>query len=490
MRKFTIIFTIFVLFITACSDSYEHGEHLINAENYGGLAFADKSVPVNEPVEVIPVIASTFESYSEAEPFSELTEPEEETTTSEQASSTQETTTAATTSATQATTTATYATQPPVIDITPSVRPTINYDEVIGVWISYIELSGILTGKTEAQFRQSYGAMMDNCKSLGINTVYVHLRPFGDALYKSEYFPWSKYVTGTIGMVPTFDPLEVMLEETHKRNISFHGWLNPMRLHSDADIDKISEVFAVGKWYNDVNARGKYIVKCGGNWYLNPAYSEVIELIGNGAAEIVSKYNVDGIHIDDYFYPVTDSWFDSAAFNSSSYTSLSAFRLNNCSNMVRVLYSSVKKVNPNALFGVSPQGSIENNYNLMFADVEKWCKNPGFVDYIAPQFYYGFENSTQPYIECINGWQKMLENSDVKLIMGLAVYKIGAEDRWAGDGLREWIDNKQILRRQIDEARKLKSYSGIAFYSYNWLFNPVHLTPAIEAEIAAFKPLL
>jgi uncharacterized lipoprotein YddW (UPF0748 family) len=377
---------------------------------------------------------------------------------------------------------------------TPSPSPPaytpLNHDEVTGVWISYIELAGILTGKTGAQFRASYAKMMDNCLTLGINTVYVHLRPFGDALYQSDYYPWSQFVTGTLGQAPDFDPLAVMLEESHKRGISFHGWINPMRIQSERNISRVSRDYAIGQWYTDDSKRGRYIVQHGNNWFLNPAYPEVIELIGNGAREITAKYNVDGIHIDDYFYPTTSTSFDAHAFNASSFTTLSNFRIFNCNKMVSTLFTAVKQGNPDALFGVSPQGNIEGNLTHLYADVETWCRNPGYADYIAPQFYYGFHNETQPYIECINKWQAFLENSDVVLIFGLAVYKVGAEDAWAGTGSREWLEEKQILRRQIAEARKLASYGGIILYSYNYLFNPVHVTAAIRDEIEAFKPLL
>ena len=367
----------------------------------------------------------------------------------------------------------------------------INYDEVVGVWISYIELSEILTGKTEEQFRQGYREMMDNCSSLGINTVFVHLRPFGDAVYKSEHYPWSKYVTGKLGREPAFDPLEVMLEETHQRGISFHGWLNPMRIQHNADIANVPKEYLIGQWYNDDHAKGRYIVEYGDNWYLNPAYNEVIELIGKGAEEITSRYNIDGIHIDDYFYPTTDNSFDADSYSESesTFASLSKFRRYNCNNMVRRLYSSAKLGNPDSLFGISPSGNLEYNERI-YADVEAWCKNIGYTDYMAPQFYFGFDNSEQPYTECINNWQKMLKTSDVKLIFGLAVYKIGAEDIWAGEGSQEWVTQKQILLRQIQEAKKLDSYGGVVFYSYNYLFNPVHLSAAIQEEIEAFKPVI
>ena len=371
----------------------------------------------------------------------------------------------------------------------PGFYVTLNYEEVIGVWISYIELSSILTGKSEAQFRKSYAEMLDNCRTLGINTVYVHLRPFGDALYESDLYPWSKYVTGTLGKTPDFDPLKVMLEESHKREISFQGWINPMRIQAGTDKSKVTEEYLIGRWYA---ANSPQVVEYNGNWFLNPAYDEVVELIADGAAEITAKYNVDGIHIDDYFYPTTAASFDEGAFAESSFSTLESFRKFNCNNMVAKLYSATKRGNPDALFGISPQGSIENNSDKLYADVEMWCRSaePKYADYIAPQFYYGFNHDSQPYPECIARWQEMAGDSRMKLIFGLAVYKVGAEDAWAGDGRNEWVEEKQILKRQISEARKLASYGGVIFYSYNYLFSPAHVNNAIRDEIEAFKPIL
>ena len=132
--------------------------------------------------------------------------------------------------------------------------------------------------------------------------------------------------------------------------------------------------------------------------YLNPAYDEVTELIAAGAAEIVSNYDVDGLHIDDYFYPTTDASFDSAAYSASGYSSLSDFRFANCDRMVKELYSAVHSANSTAKFSVSTQGRIENNYNQLYADVRKLCTTPGYVDIMIPQIYYGFENSAAPYM--------------------------------------------------------------------------------------------
>jgi len=506
MRKTIILLLMAMIFLTSCR--YGGGESLVNAENYSGLLFAEPHTPVNEPVDILPTGTGTTASESESvtatiaitgaettETIPTFADPEPDTSatavttaaTTTEAAATASVTTAA---ATAATTVATADTASPPPPINPSFYKTLNYGEVKGVWISYIELSGILTGKSESAFRQSYSEMMDNCASMGINTVYVHLRPFGDALYNSDYYPWSKYVTGKIGAAPDFDPLKIMIEETHGRNISFQGWINPMRINADADIANVPPGYAAANWYSDADKNGKYIVKCGDYWYLNPAYDECTALISKGAAEICAKYDVDGIHIDDYFYPVTDASFDSAAYKASGFSTLSGFRIYNCNLMVKTLYSAVKKGNPNALFGISPQGSVENNYKDLYADVEKWCKNVGYCDYIAPQFYYGFQNSAQPYIRCIAEWQEMANYSDVKLIMGLAVYKIGREDIWAGDGKNEWLTDKQIIKRQIEEARKLKNYGGVVFYSYSYLFSSAQATPAISDEIAAFKQIL
>lgn len=367
---------------------------------------------------------------------------------------------------------------------------TLNYSEVKGVWISYIELADMLTGKSESGFRTAIGAAYDNCVSLGLNTVYVHARSHGDAYYESELFPWSKYVTGTYGMACSFDPLEIMIEEAHSRGLSFQAWINPLRAASVSEMTGTSG-FPVQQWANDSAAKGSLIVAVNGTYYLNPAYDEVIDYIANGAAEIVSRYDVDGLHIDDYFYPTTDASFDSSAFSESGYSTLSAFRFANCDKLVGSLYAAVKGANPSALFGVSCQGSMENNYNLMYADVKKWCTNAGYVDYIMPQIYYGFDNSAQPYETCTAEWNALAKSGGIPLIVGLSASKIGLEDTWAGAGKNEWINNSDILSRQLISALGQSSYGGVCLYSYRSVFTPDSAVSAqAEKEIAAFKAAL
>ncbi len=369
----------------------------------------------------------------------------------------------------------------------------LNYNEVKGVWISYFELYPILTGKSSSQFRSGIGEYYDNCLSLGINTVYVHVRPYGDAIYKSDYYPWSKYCTGYIGKDPGFDPLDIMIEEAHARGISFQAWVNPLRCYHENDAPKVSTAYKTGQWYDTKD--GDYIVKVKSKvdsyWWLNPAYKEVTDLIANGAAELVSKYDVDGVHIDDYFYPTTESYFDSIAYNASSYNSLSQFRLDNCSRMVSGMYNAVKSHNPTALFGVSAQGNVTNNETQLYADVEKWSKEDGYVDYMAPQIYYGFDNGGQPFEQVVEQWDKMLAGTGKSLIPGLAVYKIGTEDKWAGSGRYEWKNDKEIIKRQIVKSQGTSNYGGVILYSYQFIFEPSSdVKQAVNKEISAFKPLL
>ena len=366
----------------------------------------------------------------------------------------------------------------------------LNYSEVKGVWISYIELSELLTGQSRDSFRQNIGEVYDNCAELGINTVYVHVRSHGDAYYRSELFPWSRYVTGTLGGDPGFDPLEIMISEAHDRGLSFHAWINPLRTCTTSQLSGYGE-FPVYTFATAAGMSGKYAVEVNGTYYLNPAYDEVTKHIAAGAAEIVSNYDVDGLHIDDYFYPTTDASFDSSAYSGSGYGSLSEFRLSNCDRMVSEIYGAVRAANPSALFSVSVQGSISNNYDQMYADVRKWCTTPGYLDVIIPQIYYGFENSAAPYQAVLDEWDSLASAGGIPLVAGLSVSKVGCEDKWAGSGRYEWINSHDIISRQTAAAKKCGSYGGIALYSYRSIFQPeASVSAAVSEEISAIKELI
>ncbi len=467
------------------------------------------------PDEPAATTEGSSESSAETEPteLPEVTaEPSDTSVISEVTNipTTADTTTASTTSATTATTTEAVTTSattvttttPATADTTvPPTEPTggsytensytaLNYDEVKAVWISYLELGELLQGRSRDTFKANISEVYDNCVELGINTVYVHVRSHSDAYYPSELFPWSKYASGAINTALDYDPLEIMINEAHERDISFHAWINPLRACSTSDMSAYGS-YPVGMWSSDAATSGKLVVAVGSYYYLNPAYEEVVQLIADGASEIVSGYDVDGLHIDDYFYPTTDSSFDSSAFNASSAATLSEFRFGNCDRLVAAIYDAVKASNATALFSVSCQGSIENNYNLMYADVKKWCAETGYLDYIAPQIYYGFDNSTQPYVTCLNEWDAIAQQRGIPLVVGLSVSKIGYEDVWAGEGKQEWLTDDRILARQTEEAKQTRSYGGIALYSYRSIFSPAaEVSTQVSDEIKALKTVL
>lgn len=424
--------------------------------------------------------------------------------TTKPAETTVKTTTAATTEKTTAVTTTTteeITTTAPITEEETTKAPAsgrnypknsysaLNYSEVKGVWISYIEINNLLKGKSKPEFRKAVGKLYDNCLSLGLNTVYVHVRAYGDAFYYSDLYPFSKYVSGSLGTKTDYDPLKILIEEAHSRGLSFQAWINPLRLCVGGDMPYVSESYPIGSWYKNADYKGKYIVNVNGTWYLNPAYSEAIKLVGDGVREIVSGYDVDGIHIDDYFYPTTDASFDSAAFSNSGKSSLSAFRIANCNNLVKEIYNATHECSSTAVFGASTQGNMNNNITQLYADAESWCRG-GYIDYFAPQIYYGFENSGQPFKTCVDSWCNLVKGTNVKLYIGLALYKIGQEDKWAGSGQYEWQNTSTMIKRQIEYSFGKKNCSGIVLYCYNYLFSDGYHTAAIQKEIDNFKDLL
>lgn len=348
-----------------------------------------------------------------------------------------------------------------------TVYTPVNFSEQKAVWISYIDLQPMLLGKTEQQFTDNISDAYKKIKELGCNTVYVHARSFGDAYYKSEYYPYSKDITGNMGETPDFDPLEIMVEQAHGQGLSFHAWINPMRCETEENMNKIDDGCILKKWYDDPEKYDEYIVKSDSDnhYWLNPAVEDVRKLIADGAAEIVKNYNVDGIHIDDYFYPTTDTYFDSGIYVETGVKeSLSEWRTENVTKMVKEIHDSIKAVNSKALFGVSPQGNIENNYDYMYADVKKWCSEEGYIDYIVPQIYFGFNNASKPFEKTAKEWSETVTSNEVNLVIGLGIYKIGEEE--------EFSETTGIIGEQIETSKQLDNYGGVALYNYINLFEP------------------
>ncbi len=344
--------------------------------------------------------------------------------------------------------------------------------EVCAVWISYLELQPILQNKTEKQFSSSVETMFSNLENDGFNTVYVHARSHSDAFYDSDIFPWSVYCTGTEGKDPGFDPLSVMVTKAHAHHLKIEAWINPYRVKGTTDTSKISSGSPAYDWLDT----DKVISVSGSGIFYNPADEEVINLVVSGVEEIIRNYDVDGIHFDDYFYPTTDESFDASYYraykNGGGTLSLAAWRRQNVNTLIKRVYSAIKSVDSGCRFGISPTGNMDSNFSSLYCDVATWVTCSGYIDYICPQIYYGFNHGSKPYLDVLSEFNDMITCRDVELIVGLAAYKSGAEDTYAGSGKKEWIENTDILSRQIIAARNESHYGGFSLYRYDSLYHP------------------
>lgn len=334
----------------------------------------------------------------------------------------------------------------------------INYERQVGVWIPYIELSEMMSGATQEQFCEQLREAYKNIVGIGGNTVYVHVRAFADAYYPSELYPY----TGAFGDTEPYDALEIMVSEAHKLGLSFHAWINPMRCGREASFEEMPDSFELKSFYTE--HFGEYMNTADGSPYvwLDPSSARVREYIAASASEIVSKYDVDGIHIDDYFYPTVSEDFDRTGFEKSGEESLSRWRMKNITRLVVQMNMQIKNTNPTVVFEISPQGNVSNNYTQLFADVESWCSSTLICDSIIPQVYYGY-GSSSPYLDTVNKWSEMIGDSQVKLVIGLGVYKIAEES--------EFRNTDGMIGKQLSDALELQNVSGVAFYNYRTLFS-------------------
>ncbi len=337
-------------------------------------------------------------------------------------------------------------------------------EEMRAVWLSYLELKPMFSGDFAANIKSCF----ETIKANELNTVFVQVRPFSDALYPSELFPWSHIITGTQGQDPGYDPLQVMIECAHELGLQIHAWLNPYRIRAGGSWE-LSADNPASKWLEEDS---DCVVETGGGLYYNPAREEVISLVVDGVKELVEHYDLDGIHFDDYFYPGTDEAIDKQAFaDLGDGRSLEVFRTDCVNDLVKRTYDTVKAKSQEIVFGISPAGNISNNLNRLYADVKLWGSTPGYVDYLCPQIYFGFEHETAAFDKMVEAWEALCTSDTVKLYVGLAAYKIGTEDTvYAGSGRDEWKTCEDMLKRQVQCARQAAHYQGFALYRYDSLF--------------------
>ena len=353
-------------------------------------------------------------------------------------------------------------------------------DEFDAMWISYLEYMEM--PKDEAGFKAAVDAMFDRCVNLGMNAVIVQVRSHCDAMYPSRYYPWSVFASGTQGVDPGYDPLKYMVSAAHRRGLEFHAWLNPYRVTgygstwSQTSADNPARV-----WLSDNDpSNDRWVLLHKGEYYLNPSVPQVRQMVVDGVKEIVSNYDVDGVHFDDYFYPALNDgdpslYFDKPEYDASgSPLGIADWRRNNVNTLVKDVYAAVKEIDPDVVFGISPAGNVDNlrRNDATFADIDTWLANPGYVDYIMPQLYWGFERrdssgniAAYAYENNLNTWINLASRGNAELYIGLNMANAGT-DVSDNNAVSEWLRYDDIIARQVQAARDTGKVGGFAFFRY------------------------
>lgn len=293
--------------------------------------------------------------------------------------------------------------------------------EFRGAWIQCV--NGQFQGIGTQEMQRTLRYQLDELQKDGVNAIIFQVRAECDALYPSRYEPWSKFLTGRQGTPPSpyWDPLQWMIDECHRRGMELHAWINPYRAKTKTTNQLAANHIAVTHPDRIFSYDGLYI--------LNPALPENRDYICRVVDDIVSRYDVDGIHIDDYFYPYPAAGQtipDQRDFqhDSRGFTDIRDWRRDNVDLFVKQLGESVHQRKPWVKFGVSPFGIYRNqksdprngsrtsglqNYDDLYADVLKWVNN-GWVDYCVPQLYWEIGNRAADYQELIGWWNRKAAN--------------------------------------------------------------------------------
>lgn len=354
--------------------------------------------------------------------------------------------------------------------------PAFSQTEFRGVWIATVDNIDWPDRENHNSTEQqsAFIKLLDFHQRNGINAVVVQIRPAADAFYPSPYEPWSEWLTGRQGLPPSpyYDPLQFMITETHKRNMEFHAWINPYRAVFNTRSSSLSSTHIT-------RLHPEWFLTYGDQRYFDPGNKEAQQFVNLIVKDIVSRYPIDGIHLDDYFYPYPIAGREFPDHDSyrkySNGMNIGDWRRSNTDSIIASLSHTIKSANKNCRFGVSPFGVWRNasedslngsktngaqtNYDDLYADILLWLKN-GWVDYVAPQLYWEFGFRKAPYEVLLDWWSKHTYGKNCYI--GLGVYKANKNAAWR---------DKTQLPRQIMALRRTPNIQGMIFYSSKSLAN-------------------
>lgn len=362
--------------------------------------------------------------------------------------------------------------------------------ELRGVWVASVyNLDYPAKSTTDpAALKAEADSILENCANLGLNAVFLQVRPACDALYPSSLFPWSQYLTGKQGTAPAggFDPLAYWVSRAHALGLELHAWINPFRVAKggDAAWNRLSP-------QNPAVRNPDWVVRHEDSFYLNPGLPEVRELVVQGAEELVSRYEVDGVHLDDYFYPGAD-FRDNDAYAKfgRGFSNVGDWRRDNINQLVQTLDRRLHRISPSLSFGISPSGVWADKSSLpegsnttggyesyyeTYADSRKWVKQ-GWVDYICPQIYWEIGHPSMDYATIARWWADTVRGTGVKLYTGMADYKAGdssPSSPWHGAA---------AMQKQLELNAGLSGVSGEVHFRYRLIRGSGALTALYRSQ--------
>lgn len=311
-------------------------------------------------------------------------------------------------------------------------------------------------GKPEQQ-KQDLINLIDSLSAVGINTLFFQVRPTADAFYLSSLEPVSQWLTGQQGdwgKAEAWDPLTVAIEQAHQRQMSLHAWINPYRVNigtiQTADLDKNHPMRLHPEWF----------WQYGTQWYFDPGQEATREWLCNVVKDIVTRYEVDGIHMDDYFYPYPikgKTLPDAKQFKQQprGFEDINDWRRDNVNRTIQAVSQTIREIRSHVQFGISPFGIYQTNYEQLFADIVLWAKE-GWIDYVTPQLYWPIEATAATDYATLARWWADTIPASCKVYTGHALYRMGQG--------RQWNIGNEIVRQNVIN-QQLEGIDGEAYYS-------------------------
>lgn len=369
-----------------------------------------------------------------------------------------------------------------------------NPNHIRGVWVSNVANIDSPKGLEKEAYQEYLIKMLDNIASYNMNTVIYQVRPTSDAYYPSKLNPWSRFITGVEGKDPGFDVLQFVIDEAKKRNMKVHAWMNPYRV-STAVINTENKTIEEGKLellaslseHNFARMHPEHTIVDGANKViLSPSHPEVIDFVTKSIMEVADNYDVEGVHIDDYFYPYAKIPYeheeaDYLKYRKSEDESLDDWRRSNVDKMIENVHNELKKsfskTNRKVEFGISPfaiyrtHSSIKEGgwdkgsyhaesalqcYSELYSDVYKWMKE-GWIDYVVPQVYFPFERKDVTYHDLTKWWDNLARETSTKLYIGQGLYQMGSNEVW---------QNPEEIANQLKFNCQFEQVTGTIFFTY------------------------